>query len=143
MGDYHDWIADAQAEAAQAGNFERTAFYSLLSRELDADKREPHDKLFDVRELMYKGKNGTMPQHRTTGRRTQQHFDPVMKVRREIHSSESDWDEEEWHIFGERHQETDQQGSASYDGSESTKTEEESTDSSTGSTSPRPMQKAI
>lgn len=32
LGDYHDWITDAQSEAVQAGNFERAAFYSTLTR---------------------------------------------------------------------------------------------------------------
>lgn len=64
--------------------------------------------LLDIREQMYKGKEkeGTKPHHRATGKRTQQHFDPVRKVWREIDSSDSDWDDEEWHIFGERSPET-------------------------------------
>ena len=101
LGDYHDWIQDARLEAESAGNEQRRKFYEELSCELDVDRLEPELAFSEIKERLYRQRPGRRRGRRVAGKRVQEHFNVVKKIWLDVDSSDSEWDEEEWAIFGE------------------------------------------
>ena len=99
LGDYHDWINDTREEAATSGNGARMAFYQNLLREVDIDRQEPHDDLLSIKDRIFNERQARKAARRTAGKRVQAQFDEVRKLWRDVDSSDSDWDEQEWEIF--------------------------------------------
>lgn len=102
LEDYSNWIYDTRLLAHSSQVNQRLEFYRGLAEELEIDRLDAVDEFRDVEERMFCSKQERMKTLPREGRRVQYQFDEEKKAWHLYDSSDEDWDEQEWEIFGSK-----------------------------------------
>lgn len=100
LGDYSQWVYATLLAARTTHDAERQDFYVELGRELEIDLHEADEAFYDVEERRWREKESRAKSSQLAGKRVQDQFDGERKAWRLVDSSDSEWDEDEWRIFG-------------------------------------------